>query len=160
CRHESATTLTAVDGWVAGKPGRQIPLRRVTFSRVLRPTQERGPVMNHRKTVVAALLLCGIGVALVSGRIGHSTIANHRATPHLSLQSCNLPDITGEARCGTYEVFEDRATRSGRTIKLKIIVLKALSKAPAPDAIFFLHGGPGAAATGSVELAQRGILEP
>ena len=116
--------------------------------------------MNHWKTVVVALLLCGIGVALVSGRIGQSTLPNHRAKSHLSLQACNLPGVTGEARCGTYEVFEDRAARSGRTIKLKIIVLKALSNAPAPDPIFFLSGGPGAAATGSVELAQRGILEP
>jgi pimeloyl-ACP methyl ester carboxylesterase len=116
--------------------------------------------MNHRKTVVAALLLCGIGVALVSGRIGQSTLPNHRAKSHLSLQSCSPPGVTAEALCGTYEVFEDRAARSGRTIKLKIIVLKALSTAPAPDAIFFLHGGPGAAATDLVGLAQRGILEP
>jgi pimeloyl-ACP methyl ester carboxylesterase len=78
----------------------------------------------------------------------------------LSLQPCALPFIGGDVRCGTYEVFENRESNSGRTIKLKIVVLKALGKAPASDPIFFLHGGPGAAATGMVGLAQGGILAP
>lgn len=86
--------------------------------------------------------------------------AADRQTSRLSLRPCDLTGFPGEARCGTYEVFEDRAAKSGRTIKLKFIVLKALSKTPAPDAIFALDGGPGAAATDMVDLARRGILEP
>ncbi|HEX3093011.1 MAG TPA: alpha/beta hydrolase, partial [Candidatus Angelobacter sp.] len=70
-----------------------------------------------------------------------------------------MPGIKGDVRCGTYEVFEDRSANSGRTIKLKIVVLKSLGSKPAPDAIFPLHGGPGAPATGLVELAN-GILGP
>src|SRR5262249_45706916 len=66
--------------------------------------------------------------------------------------------MEGDVRCGTYEVFENRAAKSGRTIKLKIVVLKALSKTPAPDPIFFLHGGPGAAATDAAGLGRFGFL--
>src|SRR5262249_59974252 len=78
--------------------------------------------------------------------------------PGLVLEPCQLPGVEGEARCGSYEVFENRAATSGRVIKLKIVILKALSKTPAPDPIFWLHGGPGAAATGAVGLGQGGIL--
>src|SRR5215467_12640924 len=87
-----------------------------------------------------------------------SDAATHATVSKLSLKPCQVPGVDGEARCGTYEVFENRAAGSGRTIQLKIIVLKALNKA-APDAIFTLHGGPGAAATGLAGLAQGGFLE-
>ena len=46
------------------------------------------------------------------------------------------------------------AAGSGRTIALRVAVLKALSRNPAPDPLFFLAGGPGQAATESyVELS-------
>jgi pimeloyl-ACP methyl ester carboxylesterase len=76
------------------------------------------------------------------------------------MQPCKVAGLGGEARCGTYEVFEDRTAKSGRTIKLKIVILKALNGAPAPDAIFPLDGGPGAPATSMVGLARSGILAP
>src|SRR5262245_41760936 len=51
------------------------------------------------------------------------------------------------ALCGTYQVWENRAAKSGRKISLEIIVLPALSSHPKPDPVFFLAGGPGQAAT-------------
>ncbi|MEM1451351.1 MAG: alpha/beta fold hydrolase [Planctomycetota bacterium] len=48
---------------------------------------------------------------------------------------------------GTYEVPENRATGEGRRIRLSLVVLPARSEDPAPDPVFMLHGGPGAAAT-------------
>jgi len=78
----------------------------------------------------------------------------------LVLEPCQLPGVDGDTRCGSYEVFENRAAKSGRTIKLRIVVLKAWSKTPAPDPIFWLHGGPGAAATDAVALGQQGIMAP
>jgi pimeloyl-ACP methyl ester carboxylesterase len=45
------------------------------------------------------------------------------------------------------KVYEDRATRSGRMIELRVAVIKAKSANPAPDPIFYLAGGPGNAAT-------------
>ncbi len=65
----------------------------------------------------------------------------------IQLQPCGLPGVTKDALCGTYEVFEDRAAKTGRKIKLNVLVLPALADKPAPDPIFYLAGGPGAAAT-------------
>ena len=70
------------------------------------------------------------------------------------LSPCTLPDGGGKAFCGTYEVFENRETRSGRKIPLKIVVLPAKGRERAPDPVFFLEGGPGGAATeDAAELA-------
>jgi hypothetical protein len=32
----------------------------------------------------------------------------------MSLHPCHVPNISKEVRCGTYEVYEDRCTRSGK----------------------------------------------
>jgi pimeloyl-ACP methyl ester carboxylesterase len=58
-------------------------------------------------------------------------------------------DERGEtgARCGTIAVWENRDTRSGRRLALKVVVLPALEEPPEPDAVVFLAGGPGQAAT-------------
>jgi pimeloyl-ACP methyl ester carboxylesterase len=71
------------------------------------------------------------------------------------LTPCALPDKRGKALCGTYEVFEDRETHSGRKLSLRIVLLPATGPARAPDPIFFLSGGPGeGAATGAEDLVH------
>src|SRR5262249_13612795 len=77
----------------------------------------------------------------------------------LSLRPCQLPNVDGDARCGSYEVFENRAAKAGRKISLNIVVLPALRVTPAPDPVFWLHGGPGAAATQMTGAARNGFLE-
>jgi pimeloyl-ACP methyl ester carboxylesterase len=52
-----------------------------------------------------------------------------------------------EARCGTFDVPEDRASPEGRTIGLNVVVLPATVGPARKDAVAFLAGGPGAAAT-------------
>jgi pimeloyl-ACP methyl ester carboxylesterase len=64
------------------------------------------------------------------------------------LKPCALDQIKGDARCGTYEVFEDRAARQGRRIGLRVVVLPATAR-PAPDPIVFFAGGPGDSAVGN-----------
>ena len=81
------------------------------------------------------------------GAVGRFDKAPPTPASSLSLSPCSPPGVSGPARCGTYEVFEDRAAKSGRKIKLHLVVLSAQSSTPAPDAVFVLHGGPGAAAT-------------
>lgn len=76
----------------------------------------------------------------------------------LSLQRCDLPGGDGDARCGKYEVFEDREAKRGRKIGLNIVVLPALSETPAPDPVFWLDGGPGVAATGAAAGARAGYM--
>ena len=52
-------------------------------------------------------------------------------------------------------MYENRETRQGRTIDLRIVVLPALGNDAQPDPVFFLAGGPG---QGAAQLA-RGIRE-
>src|SRR5580765_7653439 len=65
----------------------------------------------------------------------------------IALKPCTVPNFKGDAKCGTFEVFENRATRKGRTIKLNILVLPATGRQHEPDPLFYFAGGPGSAAT-------------
>lgn len=67
------------------------------------------------------------------------------------LQPCATDAGPNDAYCGTYEVFENRDTRQGRTLQLKMVVLPALGNDPRPDPLFFLAGGPG---QGAAEMAR------
>jgi pimeloyl-ACP methyl ester carboxylesterase len=58
------------------------------------------------------------------------------------------------ARCGTFVVPEDRTEPSGRRIGLHVVVLPAFSKPVRRDAVTYLEGGPGGAATD--DAATRG----
>jgi pimeloyl-ACP methyl ester carboxylesterase len=60
---------------------------------------------------------------------------------------CRVFGVDEEVRCASYPVWEDREKKTGRKIGLNIVILPALGSDRLPDAIFFLHGGPGAAAT-------------
>lgn len=71
----------------------------------------------------------------------------------IELQPCGVAGLTKDALCGQYEVYEDRAKKSGRKIKLYLMVLPALSDKPAPDPVFYLQGGPGGAATSTAAAA-------
>ncbi|HJZ82237.1 MAG TPA: alpha/beta fold hydrolase, partial [Pyrinomonadaceae bacterium] len=63
------------------------------------------------------------------------------------LQPCDVARIPGKAQCGHLEVFENRATRKGRKISLKIIVLPATGAERSADPLFYIPGGPGSSAT-------------
>ena len=65
----------------------------------------------------------------------------------VELKPCKPQRIEGDAKCGTLEVFENRATQNGRKIKLNILVLPASGQQREPDALFYFAGGPGSAAT-------------
>jgi len=62
---------------------------------------------------------------------------------------CTVRGVTGPARCGTFEVWEDREARRGRKISIHFVVLPASAAGPVKEAITFLTGGPGEAATDS-----------
>jgi pimeloyl-ACP methyl ester carboxylesterase len=72
------------------------------------------------------------------------------------LKPCKASDGLGDAYCGTLDVFEDRSSKSGRKIPLRIVLLPALKQKYAPDPLFFLAGGPG---QGAAQLA-RDLQEP
>ncbi len=63
------------------------------------------------------------------------------------LRPCEIPGVEGHALCGTLRVFEDREAGAGRTIDLKVVVLRAMYRKAEPDPVFVFAGGPGQAAT-------------
>jgi pimeloyl-ACP methyl ester carboxylesterase len=71
--------------------------------------------------------------------------------PLISLTPCEVPGTNpstkDKARCGTFEVFEDRERKAGRKITLKIVVYPATGQDKAPDPLFYIPGGPGSSAT-------------
>jgi pimeloyl-ACP methyl ester carboxylesterase len=54
--------------------------------------------------------------------------AESLAAPRLTLGPCAGPKLPKDARCGTWEVFENRAAKKGRKIPLRVVVLPALGK--------------------------------
>lgn len=73
----------------------------------------------------------------------------------LELTPCT---IAGQpAQCGSLPVYENRDTRTGRVIDLKIAVIRSTNPQPAKDPVFLLSGGPGVAATedtGNIQLVH------
>jgi pimeloyl-ACP methyl ester carboxylesterase len=94
--------------------------------------------MKHRLSVLALIaILCG---AAAPGLAAESPVEAPRRP---ELTPCKEPGLPPEARCGTYEVFENRAARSGRKIPLRVVVLPAQSPDRLPDPYIYFAGGPG-----------------
>ncbi|HEX7623256.1 MAG TPA: alpha/beta fold hydrolase, partial [Anaeromyxobacteraceae bacterium] len=72
----------------------------------------------------------GTGIALAPCQLTHPSAA-----------------ASASARCGTLEVPEDWRHPSGRRLSLRVAVIASESGSATPDALFFLAGGPGQAAT-------------
>lgn len=68
------------------------------------------------------------------------------------LGKCADEDLPPEARCGSYEVWEDRAAGRGRKVPLHVVLLPATGPSPAPDPLLHMAGGPGDAASGLAPL--------
>ncbi len=92
-----------------------------------------------RNAVLAALCLSVL--AMIPAGAGRA--APPPVPPRLTLGPCTDPGLPKDARCGTYEVFENRAARKGRKIPLRVVVLPALGPDRKPDAIVAFGGGPG-----------------
>jgi pimeloyl-ACP methyl ester carboxylesterase len=69
----------------------------------------------------------------------------------LALEDCRLQHPAGlgslAARCGTLSVAEDPAAPAGRTIALRVAVIRALDRHRTREPLFIVAGGPGQAAT-------------
>jgi pimeloyl-ACP methyl ester carboxylesterase len=73
------------------------------------------------------------------------------------LKPCRLSGIDEKLLCGQLTVFENRLTRTGRTIELNVVVLPAVDQKTKAEPLFDLAGGPGAAATdGAMFYAHEG----
>ena len=105
--------------------------------------------------VLSRVLLCGVLLMHPRGPLFAQT-GGTQATPSgttapprawgIPLSACEAVAGREKAMCGSYEVFEDRAARSGRKIKLNLMVLPAAADKPEPDPVFLIDGGPGGSA--------------
>lgn len=72
------------------------------------------------------------------------------------LAPCGQPQLPEGALCGSYEVFENRAARTGRKIPLRIMVLPATGPERLPDPFVYFAGGPGEPSIpGGVYMARQ-----
>jgi len=77
------------------------------------------------------------GIALFEDEVAASA-------PKLELEPCTtIPGVPPGSRCGTYEVWENRAAKSGRKIPLRVLVIPAQGPDRLPDALTLFTGGPG-----------------
>jgi pimeloyl-ACP methyl ester carboxylesterase len=65
----------------------------------------------------------------------------------ITLEPCEIPGSKEKVLCGSYEVFENRETKTGRKLKLKIVVYPATGPNKLPDPFWYMPGGPGSSAT-------------
>lgn len=99
------------------------------------------------------------GARLNMGRHGLAALmlAAYAAAPagaqDAVLERCEVEAYGGPARCGMVTVWEDPVKASGRTLALNVVVLEPTGpdSLHLPDPVFVLDGGPGQAATQSVE---------
>ena len=61
--------------------------------------------------------------------------------------------------CGSYEVFENRVSRSGRRIQLKIVVFPATGQDKVADPFFYIPGGPGSSATEDAQYVAQNFAK-
>lgn len=92
------------------------------------------------RLALLACLACGSALAPV-----HAQGANDRSP----LAACTIDNVP--ARCGVYHVWENRTTRTGHRIPLRVVVLPASSAERLPDPVVPLVGGPGEGAATSAD---------
>jgi pimeloyl-ACP methyl ester carboxylesterase len=63
---------------------------------------------------------------------------------------CSGAGLPADARCGTFEVAENRGEPDGRRLGLYVVVLPARTAVPAREAVIFFAGGPGQASAGEL----------
>jgi pimeloyl-ACP methyl ester carboxylesterase len=85
----------------------------------------------------------GVVAACLMGAQGQG--AGPATAAVVALSTCRVEGV--EARCGVYEVFENRRSRQGRLLPLKIVVIPAVRPHPEEGPVFYLAGGPGETAT-------------
>ena len=89
------------------------------------------------------LLFIAVGLILT---LQAASAVRQNNVKRIELKDCQPPNIQGAAKCGTLEVYENRATKKGRKISLNILVLPATGDKREPDPFVYFAGGPGSAA--------------
>lgn len=101
-------------------------------------------------TIAGLALLCSTALA---------KNPNQNAQQRNVLQPCEIQNVEGKKLCGTYEVYENRKTKQGRKISLKIVVFVATGANPEPDPLIYIPGGPGSSATEDAPYLARPLAK-
>src|SRR5512141_1419601 len=109
------------------------------------PHRIRWPQRSARWSLVVLAAVAGVGI----DRVFRSGPAQYPWPP----EPCVVQGI--HARCGTFVVPENRTKPTGRTIGLHVVVLPAYLTPARADAVAYLEGGPGGAATASAADRSR-----
>src|SRR5262245_50526743 len=110
------------------------------------------PHLDCRRRALSHLTRLFSGLLTLLTLAGAAACAGGPGTRALDrLHPCTSAEGPTDAYCGTMTVFEDRAQRTGRQIRLWIIVLPAM-RPVARDPLVFLAGGPG---QGAAQLARQ-----
>jgi len=110
-------------------------------------------VFRVARVVVAATL-----IAVVSSSCGSSSPSTTPPTTgRPTLKPCTVQAIP--ARCGTFVVPENRLKPNGRTVALRVVVLPALLKPVANDAVTYITGGPGYAVTDYTAVLANELID-
>jgi pimeloyl-ACP methyl ester carboxylesterase len=105
-------------------------------------------VLGNRVALLSLLSVYWVGEIRAQGTDGFRDI---------HLQPCEV-QVQGGGKCGIYDVFENRTTKTGRKLSLNILVIPAISATPAPDPVFWLEGGPGGGATQAAGPVSQNYL--
>lgn len=97
--------------------------------------------MNHR---VIPVLLIGFPSTPAFAQEA-ATAPPAQVAPRLT--PCEVRGLSGDVRCGSVRVPEDRTKPEGRQIDIAVVVARATGADRAPDPFVLLAGGPGQAGT-------------
>jgi pimeloyl-ACP methyl ester carboxylesterase len=92
---------------------------------------------SPRTMITTAYLAIGVILVAAALRADESVMPPGK----VPLEKCTSAGVSG--MCGSFEVFENRSTRSGRKLKLRFMTLPARATTKEPDAVFAIAGGPG-----------------
>ena len=104
---------------------------------------------------LVAVTLAPLFALSASAAVGHPTASSQAGSsaasatrvPRFEATACPTKPfpttLPATAHCGFLVVPENRSKPNGRTIRLTVGIVPAVSKTPAPDPIVYLAGGPG-----------------
>src|SRR5215211_4035676 len=87
-----------------------------------------------------------IAILVLALSLQTSSAVRQSPAKTITLNDCEIQNL-GKAKCGTLEVYENRATKKGRMISLNILLLPATGEKRESDPLVYFAGGPGSAAT-------------
>ncbi len=114
--------------------------------------------INPRRYWPALAVVCLVGPTDAATQQGPSfpSLGPDLAVGDGRTQPC-LAGVAGDALCGRFRVYENRAAGRGRTVDLAFVVLEALCDQGHSDAVTIFRGGPGAPVTPNVFFSAQGL---